>query len=108
MKANKNLLSPFVDGIFAVEPNDDMRDKAELLYKDFFEGDFDLVEFENHLVYDKDAFISRNLSSSYAPKVTDDCYDEYVKAISEVFDKHSNNGKVSYPYITRCYIGKVI
>lgn len=196
-------MSPFVNGIFAVEPNDDMRDKADLLYKefsnivsvdgtaeattlenacvdlitvaqafhwfdrnsfkmecqrilkengkvflvwndrdtsseiikdnfevnkkycpnfkgssngidfskdgfkDFFEGGFELIEFENHLVYDKEAFISRNLSSSYAPKATDDCYDEYVNAISEVFDKHSKNGKVNYPYITRCYIGKV-
>ena len=76
-------------------------------FKDFFEGEFELVEFKNHLTYDKDAFISRNLSSSYAPKATDDCYDEYVKAISEVFDKHSENGIVNYPYITRCYIGKV-
>ena len=76
-------------------------------FKDFFEGDFELVKFENHLVYDKDAFISRNLSSSYAPKATDDCYDEYVNAISEVFDKHSKNEMVNYPYITRCYIGKV-
>ncbi len=28
-------VSPLVGKIFAVEPNDDMRDKAELLYKDF-------------------------------------------------------------------------
>lgn len=76
-------------------------------FKDFFEGEFELVEFKNHLTYDKDTLISRNLSSSYAPKTTDDCYDEYVKAISEVFDKHSENGIVNYPYITRCYIGKV-
>lgn len=196
-------MSPFVDELFAVEPNDDMRDKAEMLYKDFsnivsvngsaeattlknasvdlitvaqafhwfdrklfklecqriskengkvflvwndrdtsseiikenfgvnkkfcpnfkgssngidfskdgfkdfFEGEFELVEFENHLVYDKDTFISRNLSSSYAPKSTDDCCYEYIKAISEVFDKYSENGTVNYPYITRCYIGKV-
>ena len=196
-------LSPLVDKIFAVEPNDDMRDKAEMLYKDFanivsvngtaeattienasvdlitvaqafhwfdresfklecqrilkengkvflvwndrdtsseiikenfaankkfcpnfkgssngidfsedgftdfFEGDFELAEFGNHLTYDKNAFISRNLSSSYAPKVTDDCYEEYVEAVSEVFDKYSENGTVDYPYITRCYLGKV-
>lgn len=28
-------ISPFVNKTFAIEPNDDMRDKAELLYNDF-------------------------------------------------------------------------
>lgn len=76
-------------------------------FNDFFEGEITLVEFENSLVYDKETFITRNLSSSYAPKVGDAYYDEYVKAIIDVFDKHSANGVVDYPYITRCYIGRV-
>ena len=76
-------------------------------FKDFFKGEFDLVEFENNLVYNKEAFVSRNLSSSYAPKAGNKYYDEYVEAIIEVFDKRSINGVVDYPYITRCYIGKV-
>lgn len=76
-------------------------------FKDFFEGDFGMLEFEFHLVYDKGAFLSRNLSSSYAPKATDNHYDEYIEALSEVFDKYSENGIIDYPYITRCYIGKV-
>ena len=76
-------------------------------FNDFFKGEITLVEFENSLVYDKETFISRNLSSSYAPKAGDDHYDEYVKAIIDVFEKHSVNGVVNYPYITRCYIGRV-
>lgn len=76
-------------------------------FKDFFEGDFYLIEFENTFEYDKEAFVLRNLSSSYAPKAGDVCYDDYVKAITEVFEKHCINGVVEYPYITRCYIGKV-
>ena len=76
-------------------------------FMDFFEGDFKLVEFENNFLYDKDAFVFRNLSSSYAPKAGDDSYDDYVKAILKVFDMHSENGVVNYPYITRCYVGKV-
>lgn len=82
-------------------------DFSEEGFTDFFDGDFEIVEFDNGLVYDKEAFVSRNLSSSYAPKVGDECYDEYVKAVIEIFDKHSKNGVVDYPYITRCYIGKV-
>ncbi len=76
-------------------------------FNDFFEGEITLVEFENSLVYDKETFISRNLSSSYAPKAGDKYYDDYIDAITEVFDKHSTNGVVKYPYITRCYIGEV-
>ena len=76
-------------------------------FNDFFEGEITLVEFENSLVYDKETFISRNLSSSYAPKAGDKYYDDYIDAITEVFDKHSTNGVVKYPYITRCYIGEI-
>ncbi|MBQ7921245.1 MAG: class I SAM-dependent methyltransferase [Clostridia bacterium] len=76
-------------------------------FKNFFEGDIEYVEFENNLMYDKDIFIARNLSSSYSPKSADDCYNKYVEAVSELFNKYSVNGFVKYPYITRCYIGKV-
>lgn len=76
-------------------------------FSDFFCGDFEIIEFVNNYLYDIDTFIKRNLSSSYSPKATDAIYNEYVKAIKAVFDKHCVNGVVNYPYITRCYIGKV-
>lgn len=76
-------------------------------FADFFDGDFDVIEFENSLVYDVDTFIKRNLSSSYAPKSSDDNYEEYVNEIKEVFERHSVDGKVIYPYVTKCYIGKI-
>lgn len=72
----------------------------------FFEGDFDVIEFENSNIYDSDAFVQRNLSSSYAPKASDAGYDEYIEEIRKIFEKHSNGDTVIYPYITRCYIGK--
>ncbi len=74
---------------------------------DFFNGDFEVVEFCNNLVYTREDFIARNLSSSYAPKENDIIYNDYVKAVEEVFDKHQANGTVKYPYITRCYIGTI-
>ncbi len=76
-------------------------------FSDFFSGEFELVEFCNNLVYTREDFIARNLSSSYAPKENDLMYDEYIKSINEVFDKHQTNGTVKYPYITRCYIGTI-
>ena len=76
-------------------------------FKDFFDGEYEMTEFDNCLVYDRDAFIARSLSSSYSPKKNDPAYDEYVKALESVFEKHQTNGTLKYPYITRCYIGTV-
>ena len=76
-------------------------------FKDFFEGDFDMVQFRNDLIYDENAFVSRSLSSSYAPKPGEEKYDEYAAELQELFKKFSQDGTAPYPYITRCYIGKV-
>lgn len=76
-------------------------------FADFFDGDFEVVNFRNDLIYDKDAFISRCLSSSYAPKQGDETYNMYVNELRELFEKYSKNSVVPYPYITRCYIGNV-
>ncbi len=76
-------------------------------FSDFFAGEFEMTEFDNCLIYDKEAFINRNLSSSYAPKENEAHYSDYINAISQVFDNHSENGKIRYPYVTRCYIGKI-
>ncbi len=76
-------------------------------FADFFEGEYDLIEFDNCIVYARAAFVARNLSSSYSPKKGDEYYDEYTNAINEVFDRHNINETVRYPYITRLYIGKV-
>lgn len=76
-------------------------------FADFFAETPEVIEFDNSLCYGRDAFVLRNLSSSYAPVQGDEHYDRYVQAINDVFDKHSKNGTVVYPYITRCYIGTV-
>lgn len=80
-------------------------DKAS--FADFFAVSPEVTRFDNSLIYDRDAFVLRNLSSSYAPVQGDTHYDRYVQAIHDVFDKHSKNGTVVYPYITRCYLGTV-
>lgn len=82
-------------------------DFSKNAFTDFLEGDFDVIHFRNDLIYDENAFISRSLSSSYAPKPDEENYNEYVAELQELFTKYSQNGTVPYPYITRCYIGKV-
>ncbi len=76
-------------------------------FTDFFEGDFEVVNFRNDLIYNLDAFVARCLSSSYAPKQGDASYEPYVRALEELFGRYKADGTVPYPYITRCYIGNV-
>lgn len=76
-------------------------------FRDFFDDDFDTVQFRNDLIYDENTFVLRCLSSSYAPKPGEENYDEYVAELQKLFKKHSLNGTASYPYITRCYIGRL-
>lgn len=76
-------------------------------FEDFFVGKYEIKEFANDLIYDSDTFVLRNLSSSYAPKPSDENHDAYIAELKRVFDKFSYGGVVRYPYITRCFIGKV-
>lgn len=62
--------------------------------------------FKNSLAYDLDTFITRNLSSSYAP--TDGAEKAgYEKALRELFESRAENGVVQYPYITECFYGRI-
>lgn len=76
-------------------------------FTDFFSNNFDIVEFRNDMIYDENTFISRSLSSSYAPNKGDCNYDSYVSELRRLFRENCNNDTVTYRYITRCYIGKV-
>ena len=82
-------------------------DFSKEAFADYFEGDYIVVEFGNDLIYDKNAFVSRCRSSSYAPNPDEKNYNEYVAELQKLFKKYNQNGTVPYPYITRCYIGKV-
>ena len=73
----------------------------------FFDGKFDLLTFDNGFLYDEKIFLSRSLSSSYAPRPENELFEPYVAALREVFRRNSIDGKVLYRYITRCYIGNL-
>lgn len=76
-------------------------------FSGFFEGNVEVKVLKNNLLYDCETFLSRNLSSSYAPKREDERYSDYIHELEGLFQKYSRNGVVEYPYLTRCYIGKV-
>lgn len=62
-------------------------DFSKEAFADFFEGDFIVVEFGNDLIYDENAFVSRCLSSSYAPNPDEKNYNEYVRRAAEALQE---------------------
>jgi len=77
--------------------------------KFFIDGIFDYKKFNNDLQFNKDGFIGRNLSASYAPKKEQhpEKYHGLVNELSELFDKYSIDGILNYPHFSECYIGRV-
>jgi SAM-dependent methyltransferase len=75
----------------------------------FAGGNYDEKLFRNDLMLDREGFIGRNLSASYAPREETDPekYHGLVKELGLLFDKNSVNGILHYPHFTECYIGGV-
>lgn len=73
----------------------------------FFTNGYEKAEFENPVFYSEEMFLRRCFSSSYASKPGDFSFDGYGNALREVFAEFSEDGTAKYPYITRCYFGKI-
>ena len=79
-------------------------------YLDFFaDGVCECEKFPNDLHFDKEGFIGRNLSASYAPRKETDPgrYNGLICELSELFDAHSANGILNYPHFTQSFTGCV-
>lgn len=73
----------------------------------YFSGNYETVEFDNPIVFDKEKFISRSLSGSYSLKKGDDRYEEYIEELTGLFNRCSSNGLLTMPNKTIAYIGEV-
>lgn len=73
----------------------------------FRDETYEFTVFRHDLAYNREGFIGRNLSASYAPRREDPDYPAFVDALSELFAKYSVNGRIEFPNITRSYLGKV-
>lgn len=63
--------------------------------KAFFDKGYEYIAFDYPLIFDKENFIKRSLSSSYSLKEDDANYGQYISALKELFDKYENNGLIS-------------
>ena len=73
----------------------------------FREGKYRLFTFDNPLLLDQDAFIGRNLASSFAPRPEQENYALFKKALTGLFARYEKDGALTFPNITRCYLGRV-
>jgi SAM-dependent methyltransferase len=84
-----------------------IEEREEVFNRFFLNGEFEYKEFPNDLVMDFEGFLGRNLSASYSLKESDKEYESFVEDITNLFEKYSQNGKISMPNYTRSYLGNV-
>lgn len=71
----------------------------------FFDKKYDYVSFDFPLIFKRDDFIKRSLSSSYSLKENDKNYNRYISALDELFYRHEKNGTITVPNRSLAYIG---
>ncbi|MBP5462620.1 MAG: hypothetical protein J6Y20_10915 [Lachnospiraceae bacterium] len=74
---------------------------------EFFRGEYEFVSFDNPLQQDRDTFLARSLSGSYSLKAGDDRYEEYMKTLTDTFERYAVNGVVTVANGSVAYIGTV-
>jgi ubiquinone/menaquinone biosynthesis C-methylase UbiE len=83
-------------------------EETPIAFQQFFkDGKYDIKYFRNDLQFNQIGFLGRYLSASYSPKKTDKEYNPFITALSDLFEKYSNNGEIVIPNITRSYLGSV-
>lgn len=81
--------------------------KDDIRIKQFFDGQYEYIEYDNPLFYDEEKFISRSLSGSYSLKSGEEGFDEYITALKELFNEYAVDGMVSMPNKTVVYFGSM-
>lgn len=83
-------------------------DRTEIFEGFFRDGAYLAKSFDNPQRYDLEAFIGRNLSSSYAPQPEERIRAEFIAALTELFRKYADDdGTIAIPHRTRCIFGRV-
>lgn len=81
--------------------------KDDKRIKEFFGGEYQYLEFDNPLLYDKGTFIHRSLSGSYSLKEGDKAYSDYISELERLFDQNAKDGILTMANKTVVYTGKI-
>lgn len=82
-------------------------DKTLNMMESFFDGNYVTYEYDFPLEYTKKKFISRCLSSSYAPLPDSSNYDSYVREINILIDETFKDDMFKIANKTVMFVGKV-
>ncbi len=73
--------------------------------KAFFGEKYDYAAFDYPLIFTKEGFIKRCLSSSYSLTESDESYGKYLESLLNLFDKYAKSGILSVPNRSVVYCG---
>lgn len=75
--------------------------------KAFFDKSYEYVSFNYPLIFDRETFIKRSLSSSYSLKKGDVNYEQYIFGLNELFAEYEHNGLISISNQSVAYMGMI-
>lgn len=81
--------------------------KQQGAFESFFTKGFEVKTFKNSQSFDFEGLKGRLLSSSYVPNASHPLHLPMLAALKQLFDQHSEKGKIEMPYETRLYFGKI-
>lgn len=72
---------------------------------DFYQT-YEIYKFDNPIARNKEMFLQMALSSSYALRPEDAEYDNFVRELSEYFDRRNKNGYIISKNVSVLYVGQ--
>ncbi|PCI40172.1 MAG: SAM-dependent methyltransferase [Thiotrichales bacterium] len=105
MQDYDNLLMKY--GVnYATSPSSKLH-KQHNLSKFFEENKMTCSAVPNAQIFDFAGFSGRLMSTSYCPKEDADNFKEMMAELKKIFDKHQQDGKVTFAYQTTMYYGPI-
>jgi SAM-dependent methyltransferase len=108
----KLVATPFLEDYealllrFGTDYKEVRHDKAEGLIAEFFApASVSLMIFPNNQVFDFSGLKGRVRSSSYTPEPGHPDFEAMMLELKTVFEKHEQNGRVTFDYDTKVYYG---
>ena len=81
--------------------------ETERLERFFREGRWERREFFSDLSYDREGFLGRLLSASYAPLPNEASYEMFCREMNGLFDAYAIGDRIQVPNRTESFVGLV-
>jgi SAM-dependent methyltransferase len=103
----ERLIQRFGTDYFEVKGNGRRATGRDQLSAFFGDRAFETMSFPNHQDFDFERLKGQLLSASYAPLADHPNHDLMIAELRDIFDRYSTRGKVTFPYETNFYFGRL-